>query len=191
MEKTPIVKTGGSKELLSEESEDYSLDDIIQLHKIEDETDSQGYSRKAILTKSNPPAHPVKRTFKPGSKIDYTHNLENNDYNLKDVKDIDTVLKKISTILSTRVTSNVNRFSNMTNCEEVLQVLYEALESLSKNRGNAKEIIEIGTKIETIEAEKLKQFINPDEINKTIEDIHAVVSTLSRIQEILENRSKA
>jgi hypothetical protein len=185
------LKTSGSKELLSEESEDYTLDDIIQLHKVDDESDDQGYGRKALTTKSTPSTSPVNKGTKAFSKTpDYNLNLENNDYNLKDIKDVDAVVKRVSSILSTRVSSNINRFSNMTYCEEVLQVLYQALENISKNRGNAKEIIDIGTRIETVEAEKLKQFINQEEINKTIDDIVAIISTLSRIQDILENRVK-
>jgi hypothetical protein len=176
-----------AKELISEESEDYTLDDIIQLHKVEGDAD-EGFIRKVVPGKGPGAPTPVNKSFRPASQtLDYNHSLENNDYNLKDIKDIDAVLKRTTSILGTRVSNSVNRFTCMTYCEEVLQELYQALENISKNRGNAKEIIDIGSKIETIEAEKLKQFINPEEINKTIEDIKSVVSTLSKIQFILEN----
>ncbi|GIW22235.1 MAG: hypothetical protein KatS3mg068_1242 [Candidatus Sericytochromatia bacterium] len=67
-----------------------------------------------------------------------------------------------------------------------LESLYKTLEIISKNKGSYKEILEIGSKIESIE--KNKENISDEEIELTINYLKDIIDIFNTFQYILENR---
>lgn len=104
----------------------------------------------------------------------------------EDFENIETTMKDMVEKLSTKVSPNINKFVLMTKCENDLKELYSDLENISKNRGSAKEIIEIGSKIQVLEEEKDKQFINDKDVDDTIENIRNTISLLGKFKNMLE-----
>lgn len=171
-------KANDSVELISEESEDYTIEDVIELNKIEEDANDSDFDSSVKSRIKNFKIKP------PSDEIKY----ENNDYNLKEFADVEAILKRSGNIFASKISVNLNRFSKMTYNESLLKELYKGLENISKRRGNPKEIIEIGSKIEDVESEKQKQYITDEEIEKTIEEIKNLVDLLLTFEGILENR---
>ncbi|MFN8578560.1 MAG: hypothetical protein U0354_17160 [Candidatus Sericytochromatia bacterium] len=88
--------------------------------------------------------------------------------------------------LSSKVSPNINKFISMTKCENNLKDLYANLELISKSRGSAKDIIDIGSKIQNFEDEKNKQFISDTDVDSTIEQIKNTISLLGKFKNMLE-----
>ncbi len=182
-----------SKKLRSEESEDYNIDDIMEINKVDSDPESP-LDKHIEMINSDKSDKTIKSAQNEKSEKHISFRIENsllivdnNNYDLQKLEDIDAVLKNISVILTDRVTSSVNKFSHMTHSENELKSLYVDLEEISKKRGSAKEIMDIASKIQISEEEKNNKFISNDEIHKTMEDITLISSVLSKFQSILEN----
>ncbi|MBC7476067.1 MAG: hypothetical protein H7263_17425 [Candidatus Sericytochromatia bacterium] len=182
-----------SKNLRSEESEDYNIDDIIEINKVDSDPESP-LNKHIEMINSDKSDKTIKSAQNEKSEKHISFRIENsllivdnNNYDIQKLEDIDLVLKNISVILTDRVTYSVNKFSHMTHSENELKSLYIDLEEISKKRGSAKEIMDIASKIQMSEEEKNNKFISNDEIHKTMEDITLISSVLSKFQSILEN----
>lgn len=162
--------------LISGESEDYTIDDIITIG---------GVTPKPIVTKS---PENVVEPAKVESKIAEDVKTETVKADLDNVEE---TMKDLIEKLSATVSPNINKFVSMTKCEENLKQLYSKLENLSKSRGSAKDIIETGSEIQTFEDEKQAQNISENDISQTIEHIRNAISVLGKFKNILEENKSS
>lgn len=195
--------------LISGGSEDYTIDDVITIGGINPPKTTP--PAPPVVTPSNtvvvkttadniPTAGgtnnsvPVKMDAIPVSSppkqekitLPVTYQDKSAVLNKEDFENIEGTMKDMVENLSSKVSPNINKFVSMTKCENNLKDLYLDLENLSKNRGSAKEIIEIGSNIQTFEEEKDKQFISEKDIDETIESIRNTISLLGKFKNMLE-----
>lgn len=156
--------------LISGESEDYTIDDIITIG---------GVNPKPIIAKVPVNMHIAKVENKA------TEEVKTETVNA-DLDNVEETMKDLIEKLSSTVSPNINKFVSMTKCEENLKQLYSKLETLSKSRGSAKDIIETGSEIQTFEDEKQAQNISDNDISQTIEQIRNAISVLGKFKNILE-----
>ena len=155
--------------LISGESEDYTIDDVITIGGLNQNKPISGKSESIVIDPK----------------------LENNSTNSKELENVEETMKDLINNLSETVSPNINKFVSMTECEEKLKSLYSHLQNLSQNRGSAKEIIQIGSSIQVFEEEKSKQNISDTDINQTIENIKNAISVLGKFKNMLElNKNK-
>jgi hypothetical protein len=175
--------------LISGESEDYTIDDVITIGGINTQKSNQ-----TPITKTTENTVPVKTDSVPvssGIKSDkivspIIHQEKIPVISKNDFDNIEETMKEMIEKLSSKVSPNINKFLSMTKCENNLKDLYLNLENISKNRGSAKEIIEIGSKIQNFEDEKNKQFISDSDVDSTIENIKNTISLLGKFKNMLE-----
>ena len=161
--------------LISGESEDYTIDDIITIG---------GVTPKPIVAKAPIDIEPAKVEIKATEEVK-TETVK------ADLDNVEATMKDLIEKLSTTVSPNINKCVSMTKCEENLRQLYSRLENLSKSRGSAKDIIETGSEIQTFEDEKQAQNISDSDISQTIENIRNAISVLGKFKNILEENNSS
>jgi len=164
-------ESSSATKLLSEESEKYTADDTGEIYK----------SPETTVTKEITSVTPAKTEDFAVSFAGETLNLENSE-------DLTNLTKKMVQLLENKISERMNKFSLMTNNELLLSDLYEKLADLSRNRGNAKEIIEIGSQIDQVEKVKEEQFISAEDIADTNENISLIISVLEKFKSLLAKK---
>jgi hypothetical protein len=145
------------------ENEEYNLDDIINLNRIE---------RKNVKNIKN--------------KFNKKFKFEEREFNIEDINDVKNLLEDILNIIKNIINPNINKFISMNYNDKKLEVLYKDLENISKNKGSYKEILEIANKIELIEKEK--ESISDSDIEITVNYLKKIIDIFSNFEYILENR---
>jgi len=145
------------------ENEEYNLDDIINLNRIE---------RKNVKNIKN--------------KFNKKFKFEEREFNIEDINDVKNLLEDILNIIKNIINPNINKFISMNYNDKKLEVFYKDLENISKNKGSYKEILEIANKIELIEKEK--ESISDSDIEITVNYLKKIIDIFSNFEYILENR---
>lgn len=161
--------------LISGESEDYTIDDVITIGGL---NQTKPLIKDQSEVKSN---EPVKVVLSENKKA---------ETDLKELENIDISVKALISNFSSTISPNFNKFVSITKCDDAIKNLYGKLETISQNRGSAKEIIQIGSNIQSLEDEKNKQDISNIDIDKTIESIKNGISVLGKLKNILESNKK-
>lgn len=164
-------ESSSATKLLSEESEEYTADDAGEIYKPQD----------TPVTKETTPVA-------PSESEGFSISFEGETLDLEDTEDLTNLTKKMVQLLESKISERMNKFSLMTNNELLLSELYEKLADLSRNRGNAKEIIEIGSQIDQVEKVKEEQFISAEDIEDTVENISLIISVLEKFKLLLAKK---
>lgn len=176
--------------LISGESEDYTIDDVITIGGASTAKPNTSSVVEKVNDNNAPKSEstvPVSVPFKSDKVLSPIIHQEKIPVIAKnDFDNIEETMKDMIEKLSSKVSPNINKFISMTKCENNLKDLYANLELISKSRGSAKDIIDIGSKIQNFEDEKNKQFISDTDVDSTIEQIKNTISLLGKFKNMLE-----